>query len=113
LAHEPSATAGPTELISGIYLVGGPATPPWTCPRVPVPSAGTIAVINRASGATAASVNVAQGHLASIPLAPGTYTITGTDADATSNSVAMKTRPQAVTIRAGITVRQDIFVDVP
>lgn len=70
-------------------------------------------MINRASGATVASVNVAQGELATIPLAPGSYTITATDADATFNGVAMRTRPQAVRIVAGMTVRQDVFVAVP
>ena len=112
LTHEPSKTAGPTELISGIYLSGGPATPPWMCPRVPAPSAGTISVVNP-TGATVASADVVQGQLATIPLAPGTYTIDGTDLDAHQNGIAMKTAPQTVTIPAGTTVRQDIFVSVP
>lgn len=113
LTHEPSETAGPTELISGIYLSGGPATPPWVCPRVPAPSAGTISVVNPATGATVVNADVVQGQLATIPLAPGTYTIEGTDSDAHSNGIAMRAGPQTVTIPAGMTVRQDIFVSVP
>jgi hypothetical protein len=113
LTHEPSDTAGPAELISGIYLSGGPATPPWMCPRVPAPSAGTISVINPATGATVASADVVRGQLATIALTPGTYTIEGTDSDAHSNGIAMNAGPQTVTIPAGMTVRQDIFVSVP
>lgn len=59
-----------------------------------------------------ASATVAQGQLATIPLAPGTYTIEGADADAVSEpgDVPLKTGPQTVTILAGVTVRQDLYL---
>jgi hypothetical protein len=86
-----------------MYLSGGPATPSWVCPRVFPPGAGTITVIDPATGATVASATVAQGQLATIPLAPGTYTIEGTDADAAREpgDMPLKTGPQTVTIPAG------------
>jgi hypothetical protein len=111
-AGEPFVTAGPTELVSGLYIAGGPlAIFPGRC-RQGMPGAGTIAVIDPASGATVASAGVAKGHLARIPLAPGTYTIDGTFADATINGVPM-TSSRSVTIPAGSTVRQDVAADVP
>jgi hypothetical protein len=109
LAHEPFATAGPTELISGFYVVGGPATPPWVCPRVPEPLADTITIIDTATGATVATETVGQGELASIPVAPGTYTVRATPPGNLRPTIAQRT----VTIAAATTVRQDFFADVP
>jgi hypothetical protein len=112
LAREPFARAGPTELISGFFVVGGPATLPWTCPRVPEPQADTITVINPATSATVASETVGQGQLATIVLAPGTYTVEATPATPVSNLGPTSTG-QTVTIPAGMTVRQDFFASVP
>lgn len=81
-AGEPLVTSGPTELISGLYLAGG-ALGMYRGPcRQGTPGAGTITVVDPASGATVASVTIANGQLATIPLAPGTYTINGTFSDA-------------------------------
>lgn len=111
-AGEPLATAGPTELISGLYLAGGPFEVfPGPC-RQGTSEAGTIVVLDPASGATVASATIATGKLATIPLAPGTYTIDGTFADATVNGAEM-TSSSSVTITAGETVRQDIVASVP
>jgi hypothetical protein len=111
-AGEPFVTVGPTELVSGLYIAGGPFEIfPGRC-RHGTPGAGTIAVIDPASGATLASATVAKGRLATIPLAPGTYTIDGTVAGATVNGVPMKSS-LSVTIPAGRTVRQDIVASVP
>jgi len=108
-AHEPSETAGPTELISGFYVIGGPATPPWVCPRVPEPLADTITVTDPATGATVASETVGQGELARIPLASGTYTVRATPAGSLRATIGQRT----VRIPAATTVRQDFFADVP
>jgi hypothetical protein len=70
-------------------------------------------VTDPASGALVASATVANGKLAKIPLPPGTYTITGTFADAFSNNQHMQSLAQAVTIRSGQTVRQDVSVNIP
>jgi hypothetical protein len=111
-AGEPLVTAGPTELISGLYVAGGPFEVfPGPC-RQGVPEAGTIVVIDPASVATVASATVATGQLATIPLTPGTYTVEGAFGDATVNGAEM-TNSSSVTIPAGKTVRQDIVASVP
>ncbi len=111
-AGEPLVKRGPTELISGLYLDGGPHRFTPRC-QPGTPSPGTITVTSATTGAVVASDSVASGKLATIPLAPGTYTIVGTFGDATSNSQPIGTPPQQVTITAGHTVRQDIVVSIP
>ena len=110
---EPLVTAGPTELVSGFFLVGGPlirfSTQHCSRPR-PVPEAGTVEVKN-ASGVVAIQAST-RGHFVKIPLPPGTYTISGTFKDASFNGVH-PAKTQQVTITPGDTVRQDFFLDVP
>ena len=102
-------TAGPTELISGFYVeVGIPSKEPWTCPVVVKPWADTITVINPATEATVASETVGPDQLATIVLAPGTYTVEATPATPVSN-LGPTSMEQTVTIPAGMTVRQDFF----
>lgn len=109
---EPIVIAGPTELISGVYLEGGPLIMRARC-RPGTPSAGTVEVVDPQSGAVIASATVAEGRLATFPLAPGSYTVEGSLANGTSGGEPMRTRPQTVTIAAGQSVRQDTTVDVP
>jgi hypothetical protein len=111
-AGEPLVKRGPTELVSGLFLAGGPLSRSPRC-RSGTPSPGTITVTSSTTGAVVASDNVARGQLATIPLAPGTYTIQGTFGNAFTNGQAMKTQPQQVTITAGYTVRQDVVVAIP
>jgi hypothetical protein len=73
----------------------------------------TITVTDPASGAIVGSATVVNGKLAKISLPPGTYTITGTFADASSNNQHMQSLPQTVTIVSGQTVRQDMSVSIP
>src|SRR4029077_8717898 len=78
---EPFISTGPSELVSGLYLDGGPErfrSAPSCDSLSGEPGAGTITVTNPITGATVASQVVKRGHLATIPLAPGTYTIQGT-----------------------------------
>jgi hypothetical protein len=113
---EPLLTTGPTELITGLYIVGGPLRS-WSEPRCKLrpgePGAGTVTVRDSASGSIVASQTVTGGHLATIHLTPGTYTIQGTFANATINSQPGRSLPTTVEIQAGKTVRQDVFLNVP
>jgi hypothetical protein len=109
---EPLVKRGPTELVSGLFLDGGPHRFASRC-RVGTPSPGTITVTSPTTGAVIASDSVASGQLATIPLAPGTYTIQGTFGNAFSNDQAIETPPQQVTIAAGYTVRQDVVASIP
>ena len=112
---EPLLTAGPTELISGLYLDGGPLRL-WSEPRCTfhpgVPGAGTITVRDPDSGSVVATQTVTSGHLATIPLAPGTYTVEGTFGDAIINGQPGRSFPKTVQIPAGKTVRQDVVLNV-
>ena len=111
---EPHVTAGPTELVSGFFLVGGPLTPFSTrhCSRpAPVPGPGKV-VVTDAAGGVAATQTSTRGHLVKIPLRPGTYTISGTFNDASINGVHPKVTQQVVIAPAG-TTRQDFFLNVP
>ncbi len=113
---EPLLTAGPTELISGLYVVGGPLrlwSEPRCRPRPGTSSPGTVTVRDPADGSIVATQTVARGQLASIPLAPGTYTIQGTFGEATINGRAAESFPRTVEIPPGKTVRQDVFLNVP
>jgi hypothetical protein len=112
---EPFVSAGPTELISGLYLAGGPHRfrSARRCDSIAgTPGAGTIAVTNTRTGETVTST-VAQGHLTTIRLPAGTYTLVGTFANAISNGQQMQSFPKTVTIPAGRTVRQDAVVNIP
>jgi hypothetical protein len=100
-----------TELISGLFLGGGPLRRARQC-RPGVPSPGTITVTSAATGKVVASDKVASGHLAKIRLAAGTYTITGTFADAFSNNEPIKAQPRTVTVAAETTVRQDVEASI-
>lgn len=113
---EPFATPGPTELMSGLYLAGGPLVErsvPSCSAAAGTPGAGTITVTDPASGKVVASQAVASGRLASIPLPPGTYAIVGTYANAFAGSRHLESLPIKVTIVSGRTVRQDVTVSIP
>jgi len=100
--------AGPTKLISGFYVEADILTQPWICPVPPYLEADTVTVINPATEATVASETVGPDQLATIVLAPGTYTVEATPAAPVSN-LGPTSMEQTVTIPAGMTVRQDFF----
>jgi hypothetical protein len=114
--EEPLVTSGPTELISGLYVVGGPLAT-WSEPQCKArpgeSGAGTITVREAVGGSVVATQSVVRGQLATIPLAPGSYTIQGTFGNATINGQPGESFPQKVEIEAGKTVRQDAFLSVP
>jgi hypothetical protein len=111
---EPVVTNGPTELVSGFYLVGGPPDRKFSTPNCklpePPPGAGTVEVIDT-SGAVLATSTSARGHFVKIPLPAGSYTIRGTFFDATSNGVH-PTISELVEIPPHDTVRQDFFLSI-
>lgn len=114
--HEPEITVGPTKLVSGFYVVGGPAPHYFSAPRCPrhpepPPGAGTVEVID-ASGAVVATQTSVARQFVQIPLPAGSYTIRGTFLNATVNGVH-PTRSESVVIPAGHTVRQDFSLSVP
>ena len=106
--NEPVYRDGPTELVTGIYVQGGPVPPPPCKPEPRGPYAGTITVTNASTGATVATQSVANGHLAHIPLAPGRYQVSGQITGGGSTNYNPTVR-----IRRGLKVRQDVFEDVP
>jgi hypothetical protein len=112
--QEPVLTPGPTELVSGFYVVGGPLarfSDPGCKRPAPPPDAGTVEVTD-SSGAVVATQTSTRGHFVEISLAAGSYTITGTFLDATVNGVHPK-ESESVVIPPGDTVRQDFFLSVP
>jgi hypothetical protein len=113
---EPLLTAGPTQLVSGLYLRGGPPvlrSAPRCSSLSGTPAAGTITVTQPGTATPVATQAVARGQLATIPLPPGKYTITGIFANALPPPLFKQPAPLTVTIPAGRTVRQDLTVAVP
>lgn len=113
--NEPAVEAGPTELVSGFYLVGGPPTRRFSSPQCrlpePPPGPGTVEVVD-ASGTVVATKASVRGQFVEIPLQAGSYTIRGTFLNATVNGVH-PTRMESLVIPAGHTVRQDFFLSIP
>jgi len=121
---EPKVTVGPTELVSGLYLVGGPHrfVSVRDCSKIAgTPGAGTITVRDphklsaptNGAGALVATQIVPGGQLARIPLPPGTYTVQGTFGDAIQNGEHPVSRLVTVTIPARHTVRLDTVLSIP
>ncbi|HEV2980813.1 MAG TPA: carboxypeptidase-like regulatory domain-containing protein [Solirubrobacteraceae bacterium] len=112
---EPRITSGPTELVSGFFLNGGPhrfySSPGCRRPE-PLPGAGTVRVLNPATGALVATATSTDGHFVTIPLPAGSYTIAGTFGDATVNG-RHATKSMSVQIPPGHSVRQDFILQIP
>jgi hypothetical protein len=112
----PSVSAGPTRLVAGLFLVGGPLVPFSTpgCAYPPAkPWAGTITVTDPVSGDVVDSQDVDVGRRATFDLDPGTYTVTGTFANASSDDQPIAAIPVTITVADGTTVREDIIAGVP
>lgn len=112
---EPRVTPGPTELISGFYLDGGPlqlfSSPGCHRPEQP-PGGGTVEVIAPATGALVAKQSSGPGMFVEIPLPPGSYKLIGTFGNATING-QHPTKSLSVEIPPGRTVRQDFVLPIP
>jgi hypothetical protein len=115
-AGEPFLSRGPTELVSGLYLDGGPhrfRSAPRCESLSGTPGAGSITVTDLATGATSAAQTVSAGQLATIPLPAGTYSVTGLFGNAVINGEQARSFPRTVKIPPGTTVRQDVVLSVP
>ncbi len=113
---EPRVTPGPSELISGFYLEGGPLLPfssPGCHRPEPSPGSGTVEVIAPATGALVARQSSTAGTFVEIPLPPGSYEVIGTFGSAMSANGQHSTRSLSVEIPPGRTVRQDFVLPVP
>lgn len=111
---EPTVMPGPTELVSGFYLDGGPLarfSAPHCKRSEPPPAAGMVEVTN-ATGALVATQTSTAGHFVKILLPAGSYTIRGTFLDATINGTH-PTETMSLAIPTGHTVRRDFFLSVP
>ena len=106
--NEPVYRTGPTELVSGLYIQGGAIPPPPCKPKPRGPYAGTITVTDASSGNVVVTKSVRNGHLAHIPLPPGSYKVSGRIKGGGSAS-----QSPTVTIKQGYKTRQDLFEDVP
>jgi hypothetical protein len=111
---EPLHTRGQSELITGLYVVGGPlvqrSAP--SCRRLEgTPGAGRVTVADAAGGIVAVRY-IAKGHLVAIPLSPGIYTLTGVFTEAAIDGEHATVR-ESVAISVATTVRQDINLSVP
>jgi hypothetical protein len=107
---EPFITSGPTELISGLFIEGGPyverSAP--NCKESPErSSAGTITVTNAAGTDVIDNLQLSSGQLLYVKVPAGRYTVTGVVSD------NLKVGPLVVSVPAGKTVRQDLTADVP
>ena len=114
--HEPAVRRGPTKLVSGFYVAGGPAPRYFSAPKCPrhpepPPGAGTVEVLD-ASGAVVATQTSVARQFVEIPLPAGSYTIRGTFLSANVNGTH-PIRTESVLIPAGRTVRQDFLLIVP
>jgi hypothetical protein len=108
--HNEGMRPGPTELITGLYLVGGPALPyssPHCRQKPGTPGPGTIDVLDATGGTLVASQTIKRGRLVTFRLPPGRYRVSGR-ADPNNDSLA-----QPFTIRAGYTTRRYVIEPVP
>jgi hypothetical protein len=98
-------TKGPTELIVGMFLRGGPLQTTPRCRRGTT-SGGTLTVATP-SGQLVAKHAVRAGRFAVFPLKPGAYVLTGDLAGGAHPP------PQQVTVAAHRTTRLNLTADVP
>jgi hypothetical protein len=111
--HNQGMRPGPTELITGLYLVGGPVLPYSSphCRRPPgkpgTPAPGTIEVFGLSDGTLVASRTIKRGRLVTFKLAPGRYRVS----DRALHGTQILVRP--FTIRAGYTTIRYVIEPVP
>ena len=100
----PALAPGPTELVTGLFLSGGPLRSSTSCRRGS-PSAGTVTVAT-AAGRVLTSRAVRAGRFAIFPLRPGRYEVSGTFAGGRAVG------PVAVTIVAGRIRHRDLVAGI-
>jgi hypothetical protein len=107
----PAVSKGPTELVSGLFLRGGPLVLAPRC-RTGRSSPGTIIVTAVASG-RAIRRTVRSGRFAIFPLKPGRYVLQGSFATASVNGKPFQPPPRQVTIEADRTTRLNVVAEIP
>jgi hypothetical protein len=109
-AGEPIIKSGPTELISGLFLEGGPyfiRSAPNCRDVAEKSSPGWITVTDSDGTVIVNKMELTTGQLLYVKVPAGKYTLTGV------LSVNNKVGPITVEVPAGKTVRQDLTLDVP
>jgi hypothetical protein len=91
----PTSSQGPTELVSGMFLAGGPTVTSPRC-RHGVPSGGLLTV-TAANGQVVARREVRSGRFGVFPLKPGAYVLAGT---ISGSAVGRRLPPQPVNVAA-------------
>jgi len=101
--HEPYVTRGPTEIVVGLYIQGGPFIP--GCHQEPRgPDAGTVTVSAHGRVVEHETLRSA-GRLFVLRVAPGRYTVAAPG--------SLRRQSVVLTVHQGQTVREDLFADVP
>lgn len=107
---EPLLTQGQTELITGLFIEGGPLaerSAPVCKDLVGKSSTGTITITNSVGTVIANNMAITAGQLLYVNVTADQYTISGVFA----NGGAVG--PTTVTVPDGEVVRQDLTLDVP
>ena len=105
-SRRPVSSSGPTELVAGLYLEGGPVQTSPHC-RHGTPSSG-ILTVTTPDGRIVTRRAVRAGRFAVFPLKPGRYLLAGSVAGPGQPQV----EPQPVTIAAHRTTRLNVVADV-
>jgi hypothetical protein len=108
----PVTSAGPNELISGLFVQGGPLQRAPHC-RIGVPAGGVLTVSSASGGRVIARRSVRPGHYGIFPLSPGRYLLAGTLARAGGEAGPSQLGPELVTIARNRTTRLNVVVPVP
>ncbi len=104
----PSSEKGPTELIAGLFLDGGPLRLAARCK--PAKTAGGTLTVATSSGQVVAQRAVRPGSYGVFPLKPGSYVVSGTLGGASS---AAQPRPRQVKVLAKHSTRLNLVVSIP
>ena len=107
---EPLITAGASELVTGLFLEGGPLvdrSAPVCKDLVGKSTGGTITITNSAGTTIANAMKLTPGQLLYVNVPSGAYTITGVFSDGTAAG------PITVTVSSDQVVRQDLVDDAP
>lgn len=107
---EPIEKPGATELISGLFVEGGPLifrSAPVCKALVGKSTGGTITVTNSVGTVIANNTALSAGQLLYVNVQPGTYTVSGKLSGGTAIG------PITVTVPAGEIVRQDLVLEAP
>jgi hypothetical protein len=107
---EPIEKPGATELVTGLFVEGGPVvfrSAPVCKDLVGKSTSGTITVVNSVGTVLANKMAVSAGQLLYVNVQPGAYTVSGTFSGGTAIG------PITVNVPSGEIVRQDLVLEAP